>query len=247
MGTDRQTAPHPRLDKSKPAPVPKPYNCSSPCPCPLVFNRCICGFMVSWFTVARAGFFFSVTLQLSACDLEHLVCLSLSIWTCPDTHQLSGRGGCLRPFQDPNSKGPVWLRFPTTDVFWPKRHVGLSAILWHQLDVVVMFSFQRAPCPKGKNKCKKGQYTNVLWGWFGLLFFESTEEEWTLITDLEGSVPFIWLWVQLSCGWKCPGFSWGARQERTGWTLLPLVWRNCTGCLSNCCLWHWSMLWYSWC
>lgn len=177
MGTDRQTAPHPRLDKSKPAPVPKPYNCSSPCPRPLVFNRCVCGFMVSWFTVARAGFFSSVTLQLSACDLEHLVCLSLSIWTCPDTHQLSGRGGCLRPFQDPNSKGPVWLRFPTTDVFWPKRHVGLSAILWHQLDVVVMFSFQRAPCPNGKNKCKKGQYTNVLWGCFGLLFFESTEEE----------------------------------------------------------------------
>lgn len=96
-----------------------------------------------------------------------------STWSvCPHLsgHVLSGRGGCLRPFQYPNSKGPAWLRFPTTDVFWPKRHVGLSAILWHQLDVVVLFSFERAPCPKGKNKCEKGHYQCAL-GLFWFAFF----------------------------------------------------------------------------
>lgn len=29
-----------------------------------------------------------------------------------------------------------------------------------------------------------------------------------------------------------------------GWTLLPPERRNCTGCLSNCGLWHWSVLLY---
>lgn len=143
--------------------------------------RCVCCSLVSQCTIAWAECFSFVTVRLSdrpACNLEHrqncsglsvLVYLDMSWHTEP--HHLSGRGGCLRPFKYPNSNGPVWLRFPTIDVFWPKSHVNLSALFFGISWIFRgCFIFKELPVRRKKTNVKLG-YTPMCFVVFLVFFF----------------------------------------------------------------------------